>query len=67
MNRDVNYLMAKLESIHEDVKQLQIHVDELRQESAGKKAITRFLLSSTGVMGATLVWVVDHVLTMMRH
>lgn len=66
MKHDVNYLLAKLEEIHEDVKQLQIHVDQLRQESAGRKAINRFLLATMGVMGATLGWVINNIVALGR-
>lgn len=59
MRNDLNYLTAKLEAIHEDVKQLQIHVDELRQEAAGRKAVQRFLLASMSAMGVVVGWLVN--------
>ena len=58
MQTDINYLVAKLEEIHSDVKQLQIHVDELRQESSGRKAVQRLLLVAAGGLGAVMGWVI---------
>lgn len=57
------YLLAKLEEIHEDVKQLQTHVDELRQESAGRRAVHKFMLTSLGIIGAAVGWLTTHVLS----
>ena len=66
MKQDINYLVAKLEEIHEDVKQLQIHVDELRQEASGRRAIQRFMLATMGIIGATLGWLIDNIISMGR-
>lgn len=63
MKHDVNYLAAKLELIHEDVKQLQTHVDRLRQESTSRRAVGRVLLIALTVMGATVGWLVDNALS----
>lgn len=62
MQSDINYLSAKLEEIHADVKLLQDHVDKLRLESAGKKAVQRFLLTSVGMLSGVVVWAVHHLL-----
>jgi len=64
MQTDINYLAAKLEEIHADVKQLKEHVDELRQEAAGRRATTRFILGALGVCGAVLGWTVSTVLSL---
>ena len=66
MKQDINYLVAKLEEIHEDVKQLQDHVDELRQEASGRRAIQRFMLATMGIIGATLGWLIDNIISMGR-
>ena len=61
MKADVNYLAAKLEEIHEDVRQLQEHVDALRQESAGRKAVTKVLMGSVAVLGSVVGWLTTHI------
>lgn len=58
MKADVHYLTAKLEEIHLDVKQLQEHVDILRQESTGRKALTKVLLGGMSVLSVVLGWVI---------
>lgn len=67
MKNDINYLTAKLEEIHEDVKVLQGHVDELRQEYHGRKAISKFMFGALGIIGATVGWLVDNVLSLAKH
>lgn len=62
MKSDVNYLAAKLEEIHADVRQLQGHVDDLRQEAAGRKATHRFIFSALGIIGATMGWIMNALL-----
>jgi len=59
--KSIEYLLAKLETIHDDVKELQKHVDELRQESSGRRAVNRFVIGSLGVLGAVVAWVVQQV------
>lgn len=59
---DIHYLSAKLEEIHADVKQLQEHVDALRQESAGRKAVAKFMLGSMAVLGSIVGWLTTHIL-----
>lgn len=66
MVRNTEYLQAKLEEIHEDVRILQKHVDELRQEAAGRKAVNRFVLTSLGVIGAVVGWLTNHVLYLIK-
>lgn len=66
MARNTEYLQAKLEEIHEDVRSLQKHVDELRQEAAGRKAVNRFIFTSLGVLGATVGWLADNVINLLR-
>lgn len=66
MKNDVNYLTAKLEEIHDDVKQLQIHVDDLRQEAAGKRAVSRFMIAALGIIGATVGWLVDNIVSLTK-
>lgn len=62
MRVDINYLAAKLEEIHEDVLQLKDHVDLLRQESSGRKAVQKFILGSMGVLSVVLGWLLTYVM-----
>jgi hypothetical protein len=57
---NVSYLLAKLEEIHEDVKELRAHVDDLRQDYAGRKMATKVILVAVSMLGATVAWLVDH-------
>lgn len=66
-NKDISYLLAKLEELHEDVRELKLHVDTLRQEQSGRKAVVRFLLAAMGIVGATVGWLVDNVISMAKH
>lgn len=66
MKSDINYITAKLEEIHAAVVKLQTHVDELRQESAGRKAVQRFTLGALGIIGATLGWLIDNVISLAK-
>ena len=59
--KSTDYLQAKLEVIHEDVKTLQVQVDDLRQDMAGRKAVQKLLILATGGLGAALAWVLNHV------
>lgn len=63
MKNDINYLTAKLEEMHEDIRQLNAHVDILRQESAGRGAVHKFLITSMGVLTTIIGWVVHTLLT----
>lgn len=63
MSENVSYLIAKVEAMHEDIKLLTEQVDELRQESAGRRALNKFLLSSLGILGAILAWSIDKLIT----
>lgn len=67
MNRDIHYLTAKLEEIHDDVKELRAHVDILRQEAAGKRAVSKALVVALGLIGATVGWLVDNAVTVAQH
>lgn len=67
MRNNIDYLSAKLESIHEDVRLLATQVDELRQEQAGRKAVQRFTFAVLGVIGATLGWLIDNALSMAKN
>lgn len=60
---NVNYLLAKLEEIHEDVKELRVHVDHLREDYAGRKMATKVVLGAISILGATVAWLVDHSVT----
>jgi hypothetical protein len=55
------YVMAKLEEIHEDVGQLKQHVDELRQEAAERRVMWRVLLAAAGALGAVASWLLTKV------
>jgi hypothetical protein len=59
---DIGYVLGKLEEIHSDVKELKIQVDVLRQESAARKAVTKFIVGALSVGGAVLGWVLTHIL-----
>lgn len=59
----IAYLQAKLEQIHEDVKQLRAHVDSLRQEAAGRSAVSKFVIVALMTIGATVGWLVDNAVT----
>jgi len=59
---DINYLQAKLEAIHEDVKLLKTQVDELRTEYHGRRAVNRFVIACIAVLGTTVGWLVDNAL-----
>lgn len=60
---NVSYLLAKLEEIHEDVKELRVHVDNLRQDYAGRKMATKVILVAVSMLGTTVAWLVDHSVT----
>ena len=62
LNRNTDYLLAKLEEIHEDVKTLKGQVDDLRLESHGKKTVVKFLTGAFGVLSAVVGWVVHLVI-----
>jgi hypothetical protein len=62
MKNDVSYLTAKLEEMHEDIKQLNAHVDILRQESAGRGAVHKFILGSMGVLATLIGWILSNLL-----
>jgi len=66
MKENLNYLIAKLEEVHEDVRELKQHVDELRQEAAGRRAVSRFTLAAMSIIGATVGWLVDNVLSLAK-
>jgi hypothetical protein len=66
IHSDIGYLMAKLEIIHSDVKDLNKAVALLQQESTAKKAVNRFIVTAVGILGATVGWLVDNVLVMMH-
>lgn len=57
---NASYLLAKLEEIHEDVRELRAHVDILRQDYAGRKMATKLTLAAVSILGATVAWLVDH-------
>lgn len=59
-----DYLTAKLEAIHEDVRQLKLYVDGLRQESTGRKAVSRFIVAAIAIIGTTVGWLVDNAVSM---
>ncbi len=61
MKNDLGYLSAKLEEMHYDIKILQAHVDELRQEASGRKAIHRVLIGGLSALTTVLGWVVYHI------
>lgn len=61
MSKDTGYILAKLEEIHDDIQLLQVRVDDLRQESAGRKAVTKVLLGGLGAVASVLGWVIYHV------
>lgn len=63
MISDINYIIAKLETIHEDISQLKKQVDELRHVDTGRKAVSRFVVGSLAILGATVGWLVDNALT----
>lgn len=60
MKADISYLQAKLEDIHADVKLLKEHVDLLRTEHHGRKAVTKFVIACLAVLGTTVGWLVDN-------
>lgn len=59
--KSTDYLLAKLETIHEDVKTLQVQVDDLRQDMSGRKAVQKFLATALGGLGVVVAWLVTHV------
>lgn len=61
------YILAKLEEIHADVIDLKTHVDNLRQESAGKRAVSKFVISALAIIGATVGWLVDNAVSVAQH
>ncbi|MBA4259165.1 MAG: hypothetical protein C0446_08370 [Chitinophaga sp.] len=62
MKVSIDYLAAKLEEIHNDVKELKGQVDELRQVEAGRKATQRFLAASISILGGVITWIASVVI-----
>ena len=67
MISDINYIIAKLETIHEDIGVLKKQVDDLRQENTGRKAVTKFIIGTVAMIGATVGWLVDNAITVAQH
>lgn len=67
MINDVNYIIAKLETIHEDIVLLKTQVDELRQAETGRKAVSKFVIGTIAIIGATVGWLVDNAITVAQH
>lgn len=54
MKRSIDYIIAKLETIHEDVAELKKDVEELKETEAGRKAIAKVLWGIAASVGALL-------------
>ena len=54
-----DYIVAKLEEIHDDVQELKTHVDLLRQESAERRIMWKVLLGAAGTLGALTSWLLS--------
>ena len=67
MDKNIHYMLAKLEAIHEDVSLLKKQVDELRHVETGKKAVSRFVIGALAIIGATVGWLVDNAITVAQH
>lgn len=67
MINDINYIIAKLETIHEDIYQLKTQVDDLRHTDTGRKAVSRFVIGALAVLGATVGWLVDNAITVAQN
>jgi hypothetical protein len=67
MIKDINYIIAKLESIHEDIATLKQQVDNLRHADTGRKAVTRFMIGALAMVGATVGWLVDNAVTVAQN
>ena len=61
MRDEISYIVAKLENIHEDVNKLKDRVDNLRQAEAGRKAVTKFIVGSLGILGALVGWLAKQI------
>ncbi len=55
---EIGYLSAKLEEMHDDIRELSAHVDQLRQESTSRKAVQKFTMASIGVIATVVAWLI---------
>lgn len=67
MLKSLEYIQAKLESIHEDVQLLKAQVDDLRHTDSGRKAVSKFIVGAMAIIGATVGWLVDNAMEVARH
>lgn len=68
MSREsIDFVIAKLENIHEDLTLLKKQVDDLRQMDSGRKAVGKFLVAALTILGATVGWLVDNAVTVAKH
>lgn len=67
MRSNISYIIAKLETIHEDVSLLKTQVDDLRHIDTGKKAGLKIILGALAILGATVGWLVDHAAVVAHH
>lgn len=61
MKRNLEYIIAKLETIHEDVAELKKDVDELKETEAGRKAVARVLWAAAAAFGAAIAAGINYI------
>jgi hypothetical protein len=67
MISDINYIIAKLETIHEDIVTLKQQVDTLRERETSRRAVSKFIIGAVAIIGATVGWLVDNAITVAQH
>lgn len=67
MINDINYIIAKLETIHEEIVILKQQVDTLRLRETSRSAVSKFVIGAVAIIGATVGWLVDNAITVAQH
>lgn len=62
IDNDIGYLTAKLEEIHDDVKELKTVVELLKADHHSRIGRNRALFTMVGVLSSVVSWVVTYVL-----
>jgi hypothetical protein len=58
----VGYLEAKLEALHEDIRELRVEVDQLKQDFIQRKTIYRASIYVLGGLSAIVGWIMNHMI-----
>jgi cell division protein FtsB len=58
----VGYLEAKLEALHEDIKELRAEVTELKEDFIQRRTIYKISLYVLGGLAGLVGWIMNHIL-----